>query len=218
MLQEWSSPTQSEAGRLVSGGPLLRAGAPRGQGGRLSLQPCCSPGKETVSKRPGRPTADGKADGKAREAFALFLWEWRGSLGISAPAEGLRFPSGRHQPLPSLLGWEHCGPAWTWAQRHRQPPWELPLGSCGLCLRFPHCLSWVRPRNRLFAPPPAPLLQEGSSGPHLGFEVTDPVGFPLSFLPCQLSDAVASRCLNILTYDYFFIMLLKFTHFKYTIQ
>ena len=135
----------------MSGGPLLRAGAPRGQGGRLSLQPCCSQGKETVSKRPGRPTADGKADGKAREAFALFLWEWRGSLGISAPAEGLRFPSGRHQPLPSLLGWEHCGPAWTWAQRHRQPPWELPLGSCGLCLRFPHCLSWVRPRNRLFA-------------------------------------------------------------------
>lgn len=169
-----------------------------------------------MSKRPRRPTADRKA----REAFALFLWEWRGSLGASAPAAGLRFPSGRHQPLPSLLGWEHCGPAWTRAQRHRQPPWELPLGSCGLCLRFPHCLSWVLPRNRLFAPPPAPLLQEGSSGPHLDFEVTDPVGFPLLFLPCQLSDAVASRCLNILiyNYNYFFIMLLKFTHFKYTIQ
>lgn len=81
-------------------------------------------------------------------------------------------------PLPSLLGWKHSRPAWTWAQKAqaaslRTAPWlvwSLPVVPT-LPLLGASQESW------LFAPPPAPLLQEGSSGPHLGLRVTDPVGF-----------------------------------------
>ena len=58
-------------------------------------------------------------------------------------------------------------------------------------------------QKQLLAPPPAPLLQEAVLV-LVWVWGTDPVGPLLSSLPSQLSDAVASRCLNILLYHYDF--------------